>query len=346
MHSTPDVFSTGSAPLRNIVIVGGGTSGWLAAAMLTRNLKPEHCRIHVVESEQLGRIGIGESTIPPFVGLLKSLGINEQEFIRETRASFKLGIQFVDWKRKDTRYFHPFGVIGARIDSQDFYQCWLKSRALGCTWELQDFSPCSVMADQQRFFLPSRAQHSPIGGAGYALHVDARLLADYLRRYAEARGALRTEGMVCQVARKDSGDIDTLTLADGQQIQGDFFIDCTGFRSLLIGDSLGVEKDDWSHWLPCNRAVAVKSDNTGVTTPFTRATAREAGWSWRIPLQQSTGHGYVYASDFCSDDKARRVLYSHRLGRQLAGNLAPYGCLGSRHYHSAAIRRANLALRG
>ncbi|MBE8718978.1 tryptophan halogenase family protein [Cellvibrio polysaccharolyticus] len=295
--------------LQRIVIVGGGTAGWLAAAMLTRQIKPAQCRIEVVESEQLGRIGLGESTIPPFVGLLKSLGIDEQDFIRKTGATYKLGIRFVDWKQKNSQYFHPFGVIGARIDSQDFYQCWLKARHLGHPWELQEFSPCAVMAAQGRFLPPNQAYHSPIAGAGYALHVDARYLADYFRHYAEAAGVQRTEGLVSQVTTaNDDGRIETLILADGREISGDFFIDCTGFKSLLLGKTLGVAWQDWSHLLPCDRAVAVKSDHHHNIPPFTQATARESGWSWQIPLQQNTGYGYVYSSQFCSDEKARRQL--------------------------------------
>lgn len=300
-----------SAPhaLRHIVILGGGTSGWLAASMLSRHLKPTNCRITLVESTQLGRIGIGESTIPPFVGLLKSLGVDEQDFIRKTGASFKLGIRFLDWKTRNSEYFHPFGVIGSRIDSQDFYQCWLKSRHMGNDWDLQDFSPCAAMAAQNRFMSPSMARHSPIGGAGYALHVDAHRLADYFHRYAEAAGVTRVEGMVDAVEQHpDTGHIRSLHLADGRTLEGDFFIDCTGFRSLLLGEKLGVRHEDWSDFLPCDRAVAVKSDYHTSIPPYTQATARDCGWSWRIPLEQSTGYGYVYASRFCPDERARRQL--------------------------------------
>ncbi len=295
-------------PLSKIVIVGGGTSGWLAASMLCHHLKRELCEIELVESEELGTIGVGESTVPPFVGLIHRLGIDEQEFIRATEGTYKLGIQFVGWHERHDKYFHPFGVIGKPIGSHDFYQCWLKARANGDTSALQDFSPCNVMAEQGRFFHPAKARNTPIGGANYALHVDALLVTRYLRGYAEARGLKRTEGRVTEVKRRADGFIESVRLARGEEIRGDFFIDCTGFKALLIGKTLGVENVDWSNYLPCDRAVVVKSENQGPLLPYTRATAEAAGWSWRIPLQHRVGNGYVYSSRFISDAAARAAL--------------------------------------
>lgn len=295
-------------PLRKIVIVGGGSSGWIAAAMLSSHLKREVCAIELVESDDVGTIGIGESTIPPFVGLIQSLGIDEQDFIQQTGASFKLGIKFADWQQTRTGYFHPFGVIGKRIGAHDFYQCWLKARTLGCTAPLQDFSPSTVMAENGRFFLPAKAQNTPIGGANYALHVDAKALARYFRDYAEARGVTRSEGLVTHAFQGGNGHIEKLVLADQREIHADFFIDCTGFNALLIGKTFNVGVEDWSHYLPCDRAIAVKTTSHGPTTPYTLATARDAGWGWRIPLRAHTGHGYVYSSQFCSDEKAKRTL--------------------------------------
>jgi tryptophan halogenase len=295
-------------PLKKIVIVGGGSSGWIAASMLSFHLKKELCQIELVESAEIGTIGIGESTVPPFVGLIQRLGIDEQDFVRETQATYKLGIKFVDWHQRNEKYFHPFGVIGKRIGAHDFYQCWLKARMQGDTSSLQDFSPCNVMAENGRFFLPGKAQNTPIGGANYALHVDAKAVAQYLRRYAEARGVKRTEGVVTQVARRDNGFIEAVTLTDGREIRGDFFIDCTGFKALLIDKTLGVGLEDWSNYLPCDRAIAIKTENKGPTLPYTLATARKAGWTWRIPLQHRVGHGYVYASRFCSDADAKSLL--------------------------------------
>ncbi len=295
-------------PLSKVVVVGGGTSGWLAAAMLRHHLKPELCDIELIESEEIGTIGVGESTVPPFVGLIQRLGIDEQDFIRATDATYKLGIQFVGWHRRADTYFHPFGVIGRPIGTHDFYQCWLKARALGDRSSLQDFSPCHVMAENGRFFPPSRVRNTPIGGANYALHVDASLAANYFRTYAEARGLKRTEGRVTDVRRRDNGFIDHVVLADGREVHGDFFIDCTGQRGLLIGKSLGVESIDWSEYLPCDRAIAVRTESQGPLLPYTRATAQKSGWMWRIPLQRRTGQGYVYASRFCSDAEARSTL--------------------------------------
>lgn len=295
-------------PIRKIVIVGGGTSGWMAAAMLSHHLKPDVCRIELVESADIGTIGIGESTVPPFVGLIHRLGIDERDFMQATQATYKLGIKFVDWRQRNERYFHPFGAIGKRIGAHDFYQCWLRARQAGDTSSLQDFSPCSVMAESGRFFLPGEAQNTPIGGAGYAFHVDATLLARYLRRYSESRGVTRVEGTVGFAVRRDNGFIDAVELEGGRRIEGDFFIDCTGFRALLIDKTLASPFEDWSKYLPCDRAVAVKTSGVTPIPPYTRATARRAGWSWRIPLQNRVGEGYVYASAFCSDQDARSTL--------------------------------------
>jgi tryptophan halogenase len=295
-------------PLSKIVIIGGGTSGWLAAAMLCQHLKRELCQVELIESDEIGTIGVGESTVPPFVGLIHRLGIDEQDFVRATDATYKLGIQFVGWHRRASTYFHPFGVIGKPIGTHDFYQCWLKARASGDTSDLHDFSPCNVMAEHGRFFPPSRARNTPIGGANYALHVDAALVARYLRGYSEARGLTRTEGRVVEVKQRDDGFIQSVTLENGKQIHGDFFVDCTGFRSLLIGKTLGVENIDWSNYLPCDRAIAVRTESQYPLTPYTRATAQNAGWMWRIPLQNRLGQGYVYSSRFCSDANAKSTL--------------------------------------
>jgi tryptophan halogenase len=295
-------------PIKKIVIVGGGTSGWLAAAMLSHHFKSEVCRIELVESAEIGTIGIGESTVPPFVGLIRRLGIDEVDFVRATQATYKLGIKFVDWQTRNNQYFHPFGALGKRIGDHDFYQCWLKARAMGDTSPLQDFSPCNVMAENGRFFQPDKARNTPIGGANYALHVDSAEVAVYLRHYAEARGVIRHEGLVTAVQQADNGFIETLTLADGDRIGGDFFIDCTGFKALLIGKHLGVGFEDWSHYLPCDRAIAVKTQSPGPIPPYTLATARKAGWTWRIPLRRRVGHGYVYSSRFCSDADAKSTL--------------------------------------
>jgi tryptophan halogenase len=296
------------AALARIVIVGGGTSGWLAAAMLCQHLKRELCEIVLVASEEIGTIGVGESTVPPFINLIRRLGIDEADFMRATDATYKLGIQFVGWHQQASKYFHPFGAIGRPIENHEFYQCWLKARAHGDTSALQDFSPCNVMAESGRFFPPTRARNTPIGGANYALHVDAMLAARYLRRYAQQRGLNCIDGTVKAVGRRADGFIDALTLSDGREIKGDFFIDCSGFKALLLGQALGVGMVDWSGHLPCDRAVAAKTESRAPLLPYTRATAQPAGWSWRIPLAHRIGLGYVYSSQFCTDDAARGLL--------------------------------------
>jgi tryptophan 7-halogenase len=295
-------------PISKIVIVGGGTSGWLAASMLCHHFKREVCEVELIESEEIGAIAVGESTVPPFVSLIKRLGIDEREFIRATEATYKLGIQFVGWHQRDRKYFHPFGVIGRPIGPHDFYQCWLKARAHGDTSALLDFSPCNVMAENGRFFPPGEARNTPIGGANYALHVDALLVARYLRGYAEARGLRRLAGKVTAVAQRDDGFIRSVTLADGREVKGDFFIDCTGFKALLIGQTLKVGSVDWSQFLPCDRAIVTRTACQKPLLPLTRATAQPAGWSWQIPLQHRMGQGYVYSSRFASDAAAKSTL--------------------------------------
>lgn len=276
--------------------------------MLAFHFKPEVCRIELIESEDLGTIGIGESTIPPVVRLIQNLGIDEQRFIKETQACFKLGIKFVDWKNKNQHYFHPFGVIGKPIGNQDFYQCWLKAVMNGDSSNLQDYSPCSVMADQEKFFWPGQLQHTPIGGASYAVHLDAGLVVDYLKNYAQQRSVVRTQATVVDVRKNEQGYIQELLLDNQQRVEGDFFIDCSGFRALLIGKAMEVPFENWKQYLPCDHAVVVKTSSPAKRPPYTTATARKSGWSWKIPLRSTTGHGYVYASDFCSHAEAKSTL--------------------------------------
>ncbi|WP_029014015.1 tryptophan halogenase family protein [Niveispirillum irakense] len=304
-------------PLRKIVIAGGGTAGWITAAMLSHMLKGAATAVELVESDEIGTIGVGESTIPPFITLLRNLGIDEQDFIRQTCASFKLGIRFRDWLSLDSTYFHPFGAIGGQIDIHEFYQCWLRAKANGHPSSLMDFAPAAAMADAGRFMLPFKAQRTMIGGASYALHVDAKRVATYLRRYAEERGAIRTEGRIDRVRTRPDGAIEALVLRDGREVTGDFFIDCTGFRSLLVGQTLGVGLIDWSDQLLCDRAVAVQTENVGDTHPYTLSEALGHGWRWRIPLQHRAGNGYVYSSRFLSDDEAVATLMAKVQGRAL-----------------------------
>jgi tryptophan halogenase len=303
--------------IRKIVIVGGGSAGWITAAMLSHYFQRGGCAVELVESEEIGTIGVGESTIPPFLQLLASLGIDEQAFIQATQASFKLGIRFEDWKAAGERYLHPFGAIGGAIGPHEFYQCWLRAKAAGHPSELQDFAPGSVMAGQGKFMLPFKARGTLIGGASYALHVDARLVARFLRDFAEARGVKRTEGIVADVITHADGSVAKVRMKDGREIEGDLFIDCTGFRSLLIGKTLETPFDDWSDMLLCDRAVVVQTENVGAPHPYTLSKAEAAGWRWRIPLQHRAGNGYVFCSRHISDDEARATLMGGLEGRAL-----------------------------
>jgi len=295
--------------LRKICIVGGGTAGWIAAALMAEHFKGL-CEIELVESDDIGTIGVGESTVPPFMQLLAKLGVNEQDFIRQTQASFKLGIQFEDWLRKGESYFHPFGALGVPVDISEFFQLWLKAKANGYEGELLDFAPAAAMARQNKFTLPFKALKTPVGGAAYAVHVDARRVATFLRNFSEARGVKRTEGMVEDVIQRNDGFVEALVLKSGERVDADFFIDCSGFRALLIGKALKVGYQDWSHWLLCDRAIAVQTENVGPPPPYTLAQAQDCGWRWRIPLQHRTGNGHVFASKYLSDDEATATLMS------------------------------------
>jgi tryptophan 7-halogenase len=305
--------------IKRIAIVGGGTAGWIAAAVMAHHFKGKLFEIELVESDDIGTIGVGESTIPPFMELIAKLDINEQEFVRATQASFKLGIEFEDWHKKGESYFHPFGSIGQQVELSEFYQCWLKARQAGQPFELQDFAPATAMARAGKFMLPFKAQKTPIGGAAYALHVDAKRVARFLRGHAEDRGVKRTEGIVSDVRLDDRGFVDTLVLKDGREVGADFFIDCSGFRALLIEKALGVGYEDWSEWLFCDRAIAAQTRNVGPPCPYTLAQAQDFGWRWRIPLQHRTGNGHVFCSEFLSDDAATRILLDQIEGEVVAG---------------------------
>ncbi len=303
--------------LKKIVIVGGGTAGWLAAATIGNIFKNSPLEIELVESEDIGIIGVGEATVPPIINILSSLGIDLAEFIKATQGSFKLGIQFDNWHQQGSSFFHPFGSLGKAINDYDFFQCWLKCRAEGDNTPLMAHSPEAVLAQQGKFFLPFQAQNTPLSRVLYALHFDAGLAGKFLRQFAETIGVVRTEGIVEQVNQTADGTIANVVLKNGKQISGDFFIDCTGFRGLLIEQTLAAGYDDWSHYLPCNKAVAVQTENTGATLPYTISSAKEAGWQWRIPLQHRTGNGYVYCDKYISDQQAIQSLLDSVEGRLL-----------------------------
>ncbi|WP_041521694.1 tryptophan halogenase family protein [Gilvimarinus agarilyticus] len=297
-----------SKPIRRLVIVGGGTAGWLTAAMLSAHLPRDACRITLIESAELGVIGVGESTIPPFLGLLRKLGINEKAFIEQTDGCYKLGIRFRHWGASNHEYFHPFGALGQSLDQHDFYQCWLRANQLGDSSALMAHSPCAALAEAGRFYSPATGGGI---GASYALHMDATMSAQYFRRYACERGVERIEGKVVSASRQDNGHIKAVQLDNGIAVSGDFFIDCTGFAARLIEGELGVGYRDWSAILPCDRSVSVKTEAVRPYKPFTEASASKMGWLWRIPLKNSTGFGHVYSSRHSSDADAKSVLFRH-----------------------------------
>src|SRR6187549_2253167 len=301
------------ARLRKIVIAGGGTAGWMAAAGLAHALKGA-CAIELIESDDIGTVGVGEATVPHLRAFNESLRIDEVEFVRAVRGTFKLGIQFVDWGRVGDCYVHGFGTIGHDYRALPFHQYWLKLRLQGKAHDLGEYSLNTAAAPAGKFISGATdvPKGSPLSQVAYAYHFDAGLYAQYLRHYAEARGVRRIEGEVVDVAlRGEDGFIEAVTLKKGMRIAGELFIDCSGFRGLLIEQALKAGYEDWTHWLPCDRAVAVASEKSGPATPYTRSTARSAGWQWRIPLQHRTGNGYVYSSAHSSDDEAASTLLAH-----------------------------------
>ena len=309
---------TVGAPVRRVVIVGGGTAGWMAAAAVARMI-PTGVGVTLVESDEIGTIGVGEATIPPIRSFNAMLGLDENDFVARTGGTFKLGIEFVDWGRVGQRYLHPFGVFGFDMDAVKFYQLWLKLRAAGRAGDIADYNLCAVAAREGRFVRPDGNPASPLSQLNYAYHFDAGLYAAYLRGYAQARGVVRREGKVAHVALRGSdGFIEAVTLADGSSVAGELFIDCSGFRGLLIEEALGTGYEPWTQWLPCDRAVALPTASTGRDIlPYTRATARGAGWQWRIPLQHRVGNGYVYSSAHLSDDEATATLLANVDGEPL-----------------------------
>jgi len=285
------------------VILGGGTAGWMTAAALSRAFGATQ-EIVLIESDRIGTVGVGEATVPSLRDFNRYLKIDEDDFIRRTGATFKLGIEFVNWNGAEARYFHPFGYLGPDMSGVEFHHIWLRFLAAGGDPDYGLFNPETLAARQGRF-----ARNGPHGVVNHAFHLDAGRYAAFLRDYAEAGGVRRIEGELVETTLSpETGDITHLRLRSGEVVSGDLFVDCSGFRGLLIEEALGSGYVDWSHWLPCDRAVAVGSGVTKPPLPYTQSTAREAGWQWRIPLQHRTGNGYVYCSRFLGDDEATERL--------------------------------------
>lgn len=305
--------------IRRIAIVGGGTAGWMTAAALSKVLGPDYADITLIESDEIGTVGVGEATIPQLRTFNTMLGLNEDEFIRRTQGTFKLGIQFRDWGRIGDRYFHPFGPFGVDMEGVSFHAFWLRLNQLGDPTPISDYSLQAKAAEGDKFMRPIDAGRSPLSKIAYAFHFDAGLYAAYLREYCEKRGVTRLEGRIVDVGlRPKDGFVERVTLDDGRVVEADLFIDCSGFRGLLIEGALKTGYEDWSHWLPCDRAVAVPCERVADPVPYTRSTARAGGWQWRIPLQHRTGNGYVFSSRFIDEADATADLLGQLDGRPLA----------------------------
>ncbi|TFW24345.1 tryptophan halogenase family protein [Duganella callida] len=298
-------------PVRRVVICGGGTAGWMAAAGISKVLS-KVLEITLIESEEIGTVGVGEATIPTLMNFHNVLEINEQEFMAETQATFKLGISFEGWRNVREDYIHSFGVTGTDHWTAGFQHFWHKGVQRGLAGDYGDY--CLEL----KASLENRFAHLPNNGMNYAYHLDAGRYAKYLRRLSEARNVRRIEGKIVRYTRQDAtGDVRSVVLESGQEIEGDLFIDCTGFRGMLIGEAMGVPMDDWSEWLFCDRAIAVQTESVGDAVPLTRSIAHQAGWQWRIPLQHRVGNGIVFSSRHLDEDAARQQLLRNVQGRTL-----------------------------
>lgn len=295
-----------SKPVKHIVIAGGGTAGWLSAALIKKVIGSA-INVTLVESEAIGTVGVGEATIPPIRLVNQVLGIDEGTFLRDTKATIKLAIRFENWKQQGHQYYHTFGAPGKSLAFCHFHHFWLKARRNGLTHDLWEYDLNYLLAEAGKFAQINA--RDPVLELPFAYHFDASLYAKYLRTLSEKLGVRRIEGKIDQVSRlPENGYVGALHLENGQTVEGDLFIDCTGFKGLLIDKTLGAGYDDWSHLLPCDSALAVPSERHQKTAPYTRSIAHRAGWQWRIPLQHRNGNGHVYCSRYISDDEAHDTL--------------------------------------
>jgi tryptophan halogenase len=304
---------------RRVVVVGGGTAGWMTATGLVGLLSPRLCSVRLIESDEIATVGVGEATLPQLRAFNRAIGLVEIDMMHRAKATFKLGIEFRDWGGQDSSYVHPFGAFGHPMAGVDFHHSWLRAWRRGERSSIEDYSLSVAMARADRFAFPSEDHGQLTSTFDYAYHIDASLYARHLREFGERRGVVRTEGNVVEIDQDgEIGHIKALVLASGERIEGDLFIDCSGFRALLIGGALESPLEDWSKWLPCDRAFAVPTARTADLHPYTRVTAREAGWQWRIPLQHRSGNGYVFSSSFIDPARAVAELLANLDGSPLA----------------------------
>jgi tryptophan 7-halogenase len=296
--------------IESIIIAGGGTAGWMVAAALSKTLG-KNLTITLIESDEISTVGVGEATIPSLNSFHKLLGINEVEFLIATHATYKLGIQFENWRNINEHYFHAFGITGKDCWAAGFQHFWLKGLELGLSSDFGDYCLERKAAEAHKF------AHLANNGLNYAFHLDAGLYAQFLRKFSEGFGVNRIEGKIVSVKKSANEHIESITLDSNQIIEGDLFIDCTGFRGLLIEETLHTGYEDWSHWLPCDSAIAVQTKSTQKPIPYTRAIAHECGWQWQIPLQYRVGNGLVYCSKYLSDAEAKKTLLDKIVGEPL-----------------------------
>ncbi|TMN74114.1 tryptophan 7-halogenase [Pseudoalteromonas sp. S1727] len=296
------------APITHYIIVGGGSAGWISAAILSRVTAHLPCKITLIESPTISSVGVGEATIPSIIDLLRFLDIPQTEFIQATQATFKLGIKFTNWLTEDHSYWHPFGNIGQAIDGLSFYQHWLGAKQRGNKNQYSDFSPNVVLAEQNKFAQAQQHQKNILSHSTYALHLDATLMADYLKKYCLTRGVIHRTAHIHDATVCEKQQITSVILDNKEQLAADFYIDCSGQSALLIGKTLQVSYQNWQHYLPVDSAVVVQSKNPSQRQPYTHAIAHPYGWQWQIPLNNRTGNGYVYCSKYCSDKEALATL--------------------------------------